>query len=144
MQPILTWLNKNKVFLFGLAQFLFASLNEIFSGTDATYTPWILGYSGVIAILTYLGRNLRGQWASICSAVLPTVYVIGSLHNDHVPLTLAIVSTKILFPLFGAIVGIFFTSPPKDREYEHTAVIVEAKAEAAATKQEKIDIKNAQ
>lgn len=132
MQKFKIWLNTNKVFLFGLAQFVFTSLNEIFTSTDSAYSAWIVGYSAVIAVCTYLGRNLRGQWASIFSAVLPTIYVVGSLHDQHAHITLGIIATKIVFPLFGAVVGIFYTSPPKDRGYEKTEAIVEAKVEGKA------------
>lgn len=125
------FLNKNKVFLAGLLQFVLTSLMELFdAGGTESYSPWIVGYSAGIAILTYLGRNLRGQWASISMSLLSSLMVYGGLNDTNVPITTQIIVTRIVLPLGLAILGIFFTSPAKNREYEHSEPIVQAKAEA--------------
>ena len=129
-RKILTWLNANKVLLVGLAQFVYTSINEIFSNADAEYTPWIIAYSALIAICTYLGRNLRGQWASVFGSIIPTLYVIDSLHTTHTPITFEIITIKILFPLGGALMAIFWSTPPKSRAYENQPAVMEAKVQA--------------
>lgn len=131
------FLSKNKVFIVGLLQFVLTTLTELFADPHGLYSAYIIGYSLVVAILTYIGRNVRGQWASISSAVLSSVVVFGALHDQHMPITMAIIVTRIIFPLALAIVGIFYTSPPKSIEYEHSTPIVQAKAQARAMEEAK-------
>lgn len=131
------FLNKNKVFIFGLIQFVLTTIVELTSDEKGIYSTYIIAYSAVVAALTYLGRNLRGQWASISGAVLSSVMVFGGLHDSQIPITFQIIATRVIMPLTIAILGIFFTSPPKSREYEHTEPIVAAKAEAAAKEKAK-------
>lgn len=131
------FLNENKVWIAGLVQFILTALTELTVDPNGHYNVYIIVYSAVIAALTYAGRNLRGQWASISMAILSTTMVFGSLHDTQTAITYQIVMIRMVMPLALAILGIFFTSPPKSREYEHSEPIVAAKEEAAVMKQAK-------
>lgn len=126
----MNWLNKHKVWIAGMIQFILTSLVELTSHETGDYSTYIIAYSAAVAALTYAGRNLRGQWASISGALLSSVMVFGGLHDSNIPLTFQVIAVRIVMPLSIAVMGIFFTSPPKSREYEHSQPIVEAKAEA--------------
>lgn len=120
----------HKVFIVGLIQFILTSLTELFMNDTGGYSTYIIIYSAVIAALTYLGKNLRGQWASIISAVTSSVMVFGGLHDSNLPITFQIIATRMLLPLSLAILGIFYTSPPKSTAYEQQQSIMDAKITA--------------
>jgi hypothetical protein len=124
-----SFLDKYKVFLTGLLMAVLTSAYELFS-TSGNPSLWVLGWSVGIAVLSYLANNLRGQVASILSIVLATSVAFFQNHGTGEDLNLREVATKEILPMLIAILGLFYTSPPKSRGYEHSAPIREAKREA--------------
>lgn len=127
---------EHKVFIVGLIAAVGTAAYEIITkGSDFSW--WAIAWSAFIGGISFAGKNLRGQWASIFTTLGTTTYAFYMLHNSPEGLTSEQVIKDLIFPAFLAIIGVFNTSPPKMREYEHTPTIVEAKNEAAVIKEEK-------
>lgn len=126
---------KNKVFIIGLFIALLSSIYELSSTSNPS--PWILGWSAVIAVLTYFANNVRGQAASIFSTILSSSILFFQAHGQPDGLSMKEVMTTAVLPLSIQILGLFYTSPTKPREYEQSPTVVQAKQEASDIVQEK-------
>lgn len=136
MKNLQQFWNTNKVFIIGLLMAVSTSVYEIVSkGSDFNW--WVIGWSTFVAALTYAGKNLRGQWASIATTVATTVAAFYTLHNTAEGVDIKTIITNLLLPFLIQVLGVLYTTPPKLREYEHTAPIVSAKEEAKVIKDEK-------
>lgn len=132
------WLGQNKVLLFGIAQLVITTIIEVFDSRNETeISAWIIGYSVAVAVLSFLARNARGQWATISTSMLSSVIVLGSLHDTGVELTMTIISIRIILPFGLAMIGVFLP-PVKNRNYENSQTIIDAKQQGARL----ADIKN--
>ena len=119
------FLMKNKVFIIGLFIALLTSIYEISSQSDPS--PWILGWSVVIALLSFLAKNLRGQTASIISLVLASAMSFFESHGTPDNLSFKEIVIRYAIPLLILILGLFNSSPPKTTGYEKTPTIEKAK-----------------
>ena len=124
-----TFFNQYKVLIIGFLMAIGSSAMELIdNGSNAS--PWIIGWSLFIAALTWAGRNLRGQWASISGIVLTTVIAFYNLHDSATGMNFKIFVHDLAFPLLSALVTVLWTSPAKSRAYESSRTIMTAKREA--------------
>jgi hypothetical protein len=117
-----------KVFIIGLIQFLLTTIVELMTTHQNDASPYVIGYSALIAILTYFGRNLRGQAASVVTAIASSLVSYFNLHSTPGAVDFRELSIQVM-NLAATIIGIFSTSPVKSIGYEHTDVIMRAKAQ---------------
>lgn len=125
----------NKVFITGLIQFVATTLYELLSKDTGNFTWWIIGYSAVIAGLTFAANNLRGQWASFSTTLLNSGASLGLLHDTN-----TLTSQNVFMLVFGLginLMGLFWSTPTKNISYENTPTIQQAKVEAGITTPEK-------
>ena len=126
---------KYKVLIFGLFT---AILTVLYGFLGNPVTDWIaVGYACFIAAGSYLARNLRGQWITIIPGIiLPTAAVIYDAHAKHTDLNIGYLIVGVSLQVLAAM-----SSPPKDRTYEHSPTIVQAKVEAEQIKTEVAQLK---
>lgn len=122
------FINKYKVFLTGLLMAVLSSVYELIS-TNLHPSYWILGWSVSLAALTYFANNLRGQAASIFTIVLSTAIMFFQAHTEGNDLSFKEIALTVLLPLGIKVLGLFYTTPPKLRGYEHSEIIETAKQE---------------
>jgi hypothetical protein len=115
---------KNKVFLAGLIQLVLTTVAEAL--LDGPINWYVIGFSLAVAVFSFLGRNLRGQVASIFTIIGSSAATFFNLHGSVEGLTRQEIVTQLLV-LGSQIIGIFFTSPAKSIGYEHAPAIVKAK-----------------
>ena len=115
------FLMKNKVLIVGLLSAVLLAISEIVKGNDASIK--MLVFSGVVAALSFLARNLRGQAASIAGLLGNAVaaYLTQS-ETGHVAWSQIVIQTLL------TLVGIW-ASPAKSLGYEKSEAITEAKKE---------------
>lgn len=125
------WFGRNKVIFFGVLQLVITTIIEVFDqhGEDAI-SAWVIGYSVAVAVLSFLARNARGQWATIATSMLSSIVVLGSLHDSGVVLTWTVIMIRIVLPFGLALIGLFLP-PVKNRNYENSATIMAAKSQSA-------------
>jgi len=111
-----TFFNKYKVFILGFLAAAALAANELL-GTGERNTR-VLVFAALIAGLSFLAYNLRGQWASIAGLVGTTLatYLTHNVSIAQLVLSLVIALLAIVAP------------PAKSRGYEHTPTIEGAKA----------------
>lgn len=115
------FLEKNKVFLLGLFAAIILPANELIqSGViDFKVILFAVGTAG----LSFLARNLRGQWASIAGALGSTFsLLIVQLQTGEVQWA------PLVSALLVQIMAIFLP-PAKSIGYEQASVIKDAKEE---------------
>lgn len=114
-----------KVFIVGLIQLVLTTVVEILSGTDEK-SWYSIGFSLAIAIISYFARNLRGQAASIVSAIAAALISYFNLHGEPGPIDMKEIAVQLM-TLLGVILGSLFSTPAKSIGYEHQPVIMKAK-----------------
>ena len=115
--------DKHKVFIVGLLSAVALALNELM--TSGEVSAKILAYAGFIAALSYLSKNLRGQWATITGIVLTALATY--IEQERMgTVTWRQIILQATIALLAAI-----APPPKSIEYEKSPTIVQAKEEAA-------------
>jgi hypothetical protein len=120
---------KNKVVISGAVLATTLAIMELSKAGEASTKALI--FAGAIALTAFLARNLRGQWSTIATMLGTSVATYVSMEQTGNVSWLQLVGQAIVLFL-GA------TAPPaKDREYEHSTPILEAKEEAAAMKEKK-------
>jgi membrane protein implicated in regulation of membrane protease activity len=115
--------NKNKVFILGLLGAIALAIEPFTTNVNEEVKWRLVGFAVLIAVLSYLAKEWRGQGLSIVgilgnvSAVFITVYNTGHFTWNQfiLQLILAIITAA------GA--------DPKSRGYENTQIIKEAKKE---------------
>jgi hypothetical protein len=117
-QLIAFW-DKNKVFILGLSSAIALSLQQF---TDAeTMDIKVIAFAGLMAALSFLAKEWRGQGLSITGIVGNAAYVFITLQQNGG-------FTWQQFILQTIILIVTIASPdPKSRGYENTPVITEAK-----------------
>lgn len=113
------YFQSNKVFIFGLLGAIAVTLQEFISDTGISFK--VIGFAVLMAALSYLAKEWRGQGLSITgiagnlAAVFITVYQNGEF-------------TWVQFALQAVIAIIATASPdPKSIGYEKTDIITQAK-----------------
>lgn len=112
---------KNKVLIVGLLSAVLLAVSELVKGGEASIK--MLVFSGVIAALTFLARNLRGQIATM-SALFGNALAafLTQSQTGHVEWSQLVLQT--LISLLGAL-----SAPAKSLGYEKTDTILDAKKE---------------
>lgn len=108
MKKVLQYIKTNSVFVVGALLALLTSIYEV-SSTGGNPSWWIMGWSGSIAVLTYLGKNLTGQAASIIAVIVSTAVVFFEAHGNPAGLSIKEIGYGVLLPLAIKILGIFYT-----------------------------------
>lgn len=112
---------KYKVFLTGLAGAIALSLNQLLSSGNNSSDLRVYLYAAVMAILSYIATQWRGQGMSILG-------VIGTLSGVFVNMQNSGTFTWTQFCLYGIVALLAIVSPaPKPLSYEHSPAIVDAK-----------------
>jgi hypothetical protein len=112
--------NEYKVVIVGLVSAVALALNELFIQGEASTK--VLAYAAFLAALSFLAKNLRGQWATISGIVATALstYITqeqsGSISWPQIILQAVIAFLAVVAP------------PAKSRGYEHTQTIQNAKA----------------
>jgi cell division protein FtsW (lipid II flippase) len=112
--------NEYKVVIIGLISAVALALNELFIQGEASTK--VLVYAAFLAALSFLAKNLRGQWATISGIVATALstYITqeqsGTISWPQIILQAVIAFLAVVAP------------PAKSRGYEHTQTIQNAKA----------------
>lgn len=124
MNKFLEFFKKNKVLITGLISAVALAAHELI--TQKVVEPRIIVLSCVAAALSFMGKNLRGQWQSIVGVVgvCAAAYLQKEL-GGYVNWWQTIMGALIAY---GLVVG----PPPKSIGYERTQVIEEAKEQGEA------------
>jgi len=118
--------NDNKVLIFGLLAAVAMTVQQYTEAGPVDYK--VLALAAVIAAIGFLAKNLRGQWATILLSVLPSLGIILTNVQSHVPISWS----QIIASAAIAIGGVF-APPTKSLNYEKAPEIVVAKQQAAAS-----------
>jgi hypothetical protein len=121
MSTFQTFLVKYKVFLTGLAGAIALSLNQLLSAAGHTDDLKVYLYAALMAILSYISTQWRGQGMSITGVIGTLSYVFVNMYNSG-----TFTWTQFMLAAFVAILGIV-APPPKPLSYEHSPAIVDAK-----------------
>lgn len=122
-QTIKDFFSKHKVMILGFLSAVALPLHELITKGAVTDNK-VLVFAGATAALTWFARNLRGQWATISGVVLTTFAVYVAMHEAGGEIQWRTIIMTFAVQLLAAL-----SSPPKDRGYEKTSTIVDAKAE---------------
>jgi hypothetical protein len=74
------FLQKNKVFIIGLLSAGVMALYE-FVGQEIT-DWWVVGYAGFVAVVSFMARNVQGQWVTISTTLLAAGAMIYQAHTS--------------------------------------------------------------
>jgi len=119
-----TFLEKYKVFLSGLAAALVLALTEFLSQPVVDWK--VVGFAALMAILSYVANQWRGQGVTILG-------IVGTLAYSFVTLQTSGTFTWQQFILSSVVALLAAVAPPaKSLGYEKTAVIEQAKREGDA------------
>jgi hypothetical protein len=120
MSKFKSYFNKNKVFILGLLSAIAVSLQQ-FVGTELSVDYKVVGFASLIAVVSYIANQWRGQGLSITGIIGNAATVFITQHSTgQFSWEQFILQTIILI--------ISLSSPdPKSRGYENTRAIVDAK-----------------
>jgi hypothetical protein len=122
--PILSWLNTNKVLIFGLISGAIMAIQQFASIYPNDYG--VLALAAAIAIISYLAKDLRGQWPTILGSTLPSLGVVLTTAESHKPIEVWQLIGSLAIAIGGAV-----APPAKSLSYEKSATILAAKSQAA-------------
>lgn len=123
----MSFFQEYKVLIFGSVTAVLTALYGLLATPVIDYI--VLGYAAFIAVGSYLARNLRGQWGTIVGIVLPTIAVLEDAHIHHTEVNYPYLIVGITVQILAAL-----SAPAKDRSYENSPTIIQAKAEGAEIK----------
>lgn len=122
-----TFIERNKVFLIGLAASLAVILQQFLATPEVNWRA--VGIAAGIGILSYVANEWRGQGITILGVISTLAGTFVSIHNTG----------NFSWNQFLLAAGVALLSavapPPKLKEYENSAPIVEAKKEAVEIKE---------
>lgn len=116
-----SFLVKYKVFLTGLAGAVALAVNQLLSVSGHSDDLKIYLYAGLMAVLSYLSTQWRGQGMTITGIIGTLSYVFVNMHNSG-----TFTWTEFMLSGFVALLSIV-APPPKPLSYEHSPTIVDAK-----------------
>lgn len=123
---IKTFFNNNKVLIIGLASAIALAVSELVKGGEASIK--MLVFSGLIAAASYLGRNLRGQWASIVGLVGNALAAYLTQEQNG-----SVSYAQLILQFVVSLLAVI-AAPAKSIGYEKTPVIENAKEEGKEIK----------
>jgi hypothetical protein len=95
----------NKVSIVGILSALVLAVSEIIRpGEELNY--WVLAFSAVIGVLTYIGKSLGGQMSTIIGLVVSTITVFLVAHPVPGMIEFDDIFSKYILPLAIAITGV--------------------------------------
>lgn len=116
---------KNRVLIIGLISAIVTGVSAVMTPEMTTVNWMMLGYSALMAGLSWAANNLRGKWASAGGIFGTLAAAVTTLQTTpHINWQLFLV--QLMMSLMTAILAVL-ASPPKPSAYEHDATIVEAK-----------------
>lgn len=127
MSKIQAFLVKYKVFLTGLAGAIALALNQLLSTSGHSEDLKVYLYAALMAILSYVSTQWRGQGMTITGVIGTLSYVFVNMHNSG-----TFTWTEFMLAGFVALLGIV-SPPPKPLSYEHSPAIVDAKTVPSPT-----------
>jgi hypothetical protein len=122
----IAWVTANKVVLFGILSAGILAVQQLASQYPKDYK--VLGLAAFIAILSFLAKDLRGQWGSILGSLLPSLGIVLSNLESVPPVPIS------WWQFAGAValaIGGVIAPPAKSLQYEFSPSIAQAKAQAA-------------
>lgn len=125
---LLNFLTTNKVIIFGIISAGVLAAQQLASQYPKDYK--VLGLAAFIAILSFLAKDLRGQWGSILGSLIPALGIVLSNIESVPPIPIS------WWQFAGAVtlaVGGVMAPPAKSLSYEQSPTIVAAKMQAAAS-----------
>jgi hypothetical protein len=112
-----SWFDRNKVLLFGLLSTILLPLATFLKTGGVPAQVIVMTIAA--AVLTFLARNLRGQWVSIMGIIGASLATYAAPTVDWWALILEVL----------AAVGFVIAPPAKSIGYEKTTIIVQAKTQ---------------
>lgn len=123
-----TFIERNKVFLLGLAASIAVALQQFLGTTEINWR--VIGYAAGMAGLSFLANQWRGQGVTILG-------ILGTLAGTFVAIHNTGTFTWNQFILSSVAAILAAVAPPaKQVEYEKSPTIVEAKQEGEVIKAE--------
>lgn len=125
------FLDKNKVFLLGLAAAITVVLQQFLGQPEVDWK--VVGYAAFMAVLSYIANAWRGQGTTILG-------ILGTLAGTFVAIqqTGSFTWNQFIISSVAAILAAV-APPPKLKEYEESEPIKEAKKEAEEIKEIKTE-----
>lgn len=120
------WFNAHKVLILGLLASVALPINDLI--TQGETSTKVIVFSAITAILTFLARNLRGQWVTI-AGILGTTFTYYITMDSTGNIEWGKIIMFVVMQVFAIV-----APPAKSRGYEHTDIIAEAKAEGEQIK----------
>lgn len=121
MSKIENFFVKYRVFLAGLAGSIALAVNQYLSTSGHSDDLKVYLYAIVMAGLSYIATQWRGQGMTITGVVGTLSYVFVNMHNSG-----TFTWTQFMLSAFVALLAMV-APPPKPLSYEHSPVIVDAK-----------------
>ena len=132
MQTIKDFITKNWVFISGLLAAIAVVLQQFLTQTTIEIIPVLIAVG--IAILSYIANEWRGKGVTVLGIIGTLAYVFVQVFTGSG----GKIDWKQLILLFLLAIITAVCPPPKPNTYEKSAVITEAKDQAAViTKEEK-------
>lgn len=121
------FITKNKVFLTGLVSAIGIAIQQ----TMQPVIDWkVIGYAALIAALSFIGNQWRGQGVTIAGLVGTLAYTFVDINqNGHFTWNQFVAQATVAILALVA-------PPPKDITYEKSPTITQAKEEAQTIKEE--------
>lgn len=116
------WFQTNKVLLFGLLAAVAMAVQQ-FMTPPVDYM--VLFLAVIVGAIGFLAKNLRGQWATILTSLIPSIGVVFTQAQNHTPISLQLFFTSVAIAVAGV-----FAPPAKSEAYEQSPTIVQAKKQA--------------
>lgn len=121
-----TFWDKNKVFILGLLGAIALAIQPFTTATDEEVKWKIVGFAALMAVLSYLAKEWRGQGLSIIGIIGNLSAVFITVHNTGQFSWNQFILQSIIAIITAA------GADPKSRGYENSPTIKEAKREGEA------------
>lgn len=125
MKQIQAFFAANKVFIMGL---LGAIIIAVINVSDEGLTWSGFAMPAVLAITSYIGKNLRGQWSSIAGIFFTVIIGLVQSKINHVPFHFDAAGFKLIMLQVATLYFGYVAPPAKPASYETNPVIEKAKS----------------
>jgi hypothetical protein len=122
-----SFLEKNKVFLIGLAAAIAVTIQQFLGTVEVNWR--VIGYAAGMAALSYIANQWRGQGVTILGIVGTLAGTFVAIHN-----TGTFTWNQFILSAIAALLAAV-APPPKQKEYEQSPIIIEAKKEGEVIKE---------
>lgn len=127
MSKFTAWLSANKVLIFGVLTAIAMNVEQYFSSTSGSISWPVISLSSGVVIVSFLAKNLRGQWITILGSVQTLLTVILNDIDTHTPIVWRTAIITFVVAILAAV-----APAGKSLSYEQSAPVEAAKAEAKA------------